>query len=115
MWMRILGQFQTSLIFYKKISSEKRKHKKYKNAKKQTKTKKHLRGRKSLVCVFVLFVRSKSFRKKIKKFEIALIASFTLLLKSAPKRFLSVCSVVSLSNLNICTNLGIIEMRKCYK
>ena len=39
-----------------------------------------------LLCFYdlVLFVRSKSFRKKtMKKFQIALIASFTLLLKSS--------------------------------
>ena len=102
--------------FLQKDFERKKKAQKVQKRKQANKNKKkHLRGRKSLVCVFVLFVRSKSFRKKIKKFEIALIASFTLLLKSAPKRFLSVCSVVSLSNLNICTNLGIIEMRKCYK
>ena len=70
--------------------------------------KKHLWVRKSLFCVVVLFVRLKSFHKKLKKFEIAQIASFTLLLKSNPKNFLSVYSVVSLFNLNyLCSNLEV--------
>ena len=40
---------------------------------------------------FVLFVRVKSScKKKIKKFKIAVMASSTILLKSTPKKFLSV-------------------------
>ena len=48
--------------------------------------KKHLSEKKSLICVFVffvLFVRAKSFCKKIKEFKTALITSFILLLPTS--------------------------------
>ena len=42
-----------------------------------------------LICVFMLFVLAKSFRKKkIKRFEIALMTSFTLLLKAKRQKIL---------------------------
>ena len=115
MKMRLLGHFQTFFFFFflKRFRAN-RKHKKQTSEQKQKRQhfyahKKHLRGRKLLVCIFVLFVCFKSFHKKIKKLEIALIASFTLLLKSTPKIFLSAYSIVSLLDLNLCTNLKSIE------
>ena len=98
MWMRLLGQFETSsLFFYEKILSEQKapnhksiKAQKAQIANKRTKTRKAAilcawktsKGKRSLVYVFVLFLCSKSFckKKKIKKLEISLIASLTLLL-----------------------------------
>ena len=92
MWMRSSRQFQT---FLRKDFARTKRIQANKNKKWQHfyAHKKHLRGRKSLVhlfaslcflCFFVLFVLfglAKSFRKKIKRFKIALITSFTLLLK----------------------------------
>ena len=95
--MRLLGQYQTFLFFLQKdftrtkstktdISEQKQKRQRFKCAYKTSK------GRKvacSLICVFMLFMCFLCFlcvwnlfvKKKKKRFEIALMTSFTLLLK----------------------------------
>ena len=113
MWMRSSRQFQISLFFWvflRENFTHTKSTKSIKRTKKQTSQQATFLPldvfyvHKNAVSLFlfafihfVLFVRSKSFCKKIILYyypNITLIASFTLLMKSTPKNFLSVYSVL---------------------
>ena len=104
--MRLLGQFQTSLFFYEKILSERKvqKAQKRKQANKNQKKQhfhahKNIYGEESRLFAFLclLFAQRLFVKKKIKKFEIALITSFTLLLTNTEFYCVCVCMCVCLS------------------